>query len=52
MEMKELLGAVTNYGFPIILSWYLLLRMERKLDTLSNNIQELANSIKLQGKLS
>ena len=50
--MKEILGAVTNYGFPIILSWYLLLRMERKLDTLSTNIQELANSIKLQRKLS
>ncbi len=38
--------AVANYGFPMILSWYLLARMEAKIDKLSSHIEALADSIK------
>ena len=32
MEAQELFTAIGNFGFPIVLSWYLLLRMEQRLD--------------------
>ena len=36
---------IANYGFPIILSWYLLSRMETKLDKLSANIESLTHTL-------
>lgn len=45
MEGKEFFEAIRDFGFPIFVSWYLLVRMEAKLDKLSENIAVLANSI-------
>lgn len=43
--MEEILTQIGNYGFPIIVSVYLLIRMEAKLDQLSNTIGELKEAI-------
>lgn len=40
-----LLSQVANYGFPMVLSWYLLVRMEGRLDKLTDSINGLARSI-------
>jgi hypothetical protein len=40
--MEELLKAVGNLGFPIAVAAYLLIRIESKLDSLSNSINKLA----------
>jgi len=45
MEGKEFFEAVRDFGFPIFVSWYLLVRMEAKLDKLSANIEVLARTI-------
>lgn len=42
MEVEQLTNAVANYGFPMIVSCYLLIRMETKIERLSNNIEALA----------
>lgn len=36
---------ITNVGFPIALSMYLLVRIEGKLNTLSNSIDTLSKNI-------
>lgn len=46
MEAEQILTGVANYGFPICISWYLLVRMEGKLDKLSLNIDNLTVSVK------
>lgn len=38
---KFLIDAVSNFGFPIIITLYLLVRFERKIDLLRNSIEEL-----------
>lgn len=43
--MEDILIGIGNYGFPIIITGYLLLRMEGKLDNLSNSINELSKNI-------
>ena len=40
MEAQKLFTAIGNFGFPIVLSWYLLLRMEQRLDKLGGAIVE------------
>jgi hypothetical protein len=40
MTMAELFAAVSNFGFPIVISIFLLLRFENKLEKLSDNIQK------------
>ena len=45
MGMEEIFTAVSQYGFPMALSWYLLARMESKLDKLSVGIAELSRVI-------
>lgn len=45
MEYTNLLNAVADYGFPMIVSSYLLVRMEAKLDRLSENIDRLTQAI-------
>lgn len=44
--MEELIAQVANVGFPIIVSIFLLVRVETKLDELTISINDLANSIK------
>lgn len=41
----ELIEMIQNLGFPIFLSIYLLVRFEKKIDTLDNTINLLNTSI-------
>ncbi|MCT4507674.1 MAG: YvrJ family protein [Tepidibacter sp.] len=51
--MNELLGLVSNVGFPIVLSIYLLTRIEEKLENLTQSINKLNNVIsKIESKKS
>lgn len=43
--MEDLLGSIANLGFPIVLSIYLLVRIEGKLDQLTESIVSLSESI-------
>lgn len=43
--MEDFFTAITNFGFPIVLSAYLLLRFEKKLDDLTQSIDKLDGSI-------
>lgn len=43
--MEELLIQVGNYGFPILITIYLLMRMENKLTSLTESITELSKNI-------
>ena len=45
MEVTEMLIAAANYGFPMLVSCYLLVRMENKIDQLSTNIDALTRVI-------
>ncbi|MFA7132719.1 MAG: YvrJ family protein [Bacteroidales bacterium] len=46
MDFQEILLAVGNYGFPIVVSGYLLLRMEKTVNTLSGDVRDLKETIK------
>lgn len=43
--MDDLVNVISNVGFPIAISAYLLLRLEGKIDTLAGNIGDLARVI-------
>lgn len=43
--MEEMLKLVGNFGFPIAVSAYLLVRIEGKLNELSSSIMELAKAV-------
>jgi len=43
--MDSLLNQIANLGFPIVLSIYLLVRVEGKLEKLSESINELSKVI-------
>ncbi|MDO4712176.1 MAG: YvrJ family protein [Peptostreptococcaceae bacterium] len=40
--MEEMLQQVANFGFPMVLSIYLLVRLESKMENLSASIQRLS----------
>jgi len=42
----ELLEIVSNLGFPIALSIYLLVRLENRMETLAERIKDLGEAIK------
>ena len=44
-KMEEMLSSVANLGFPIVISIYLLVRIEGKLNQLTESIVELSNAI-------
>ncbi|MDD3840807.1 MAG: YvrJ family protein [Clostridia bacterium] len=44
--MDEILQGVANFGFPIIVSAYLLIRMETKMENLQKAIVDLSHTIK------
>ncbi|BES66442.1 YvrJ family protein [Gottschalkiaceae bacterium SANA] len=48
--MEEMMGAVGNVGFPIAVSIYLLVRVENKMDKLTQSIQELSKVIQVMQK--
>lgn len=41
MEFERLLSAAADYGFPMLVSSYLLVRMEDRIEKLSANIESL-----------
>ena len=43
--MKELVDLIANIGFPIAISIYLLVRIEIKLEGLTNSINNLSQTI-------
>jgi len=51
--MDELLKAIANWGFPIVVSVYLLVRIETKLDSLEEAIKELSLTLaRINGTIS
>jgi len=44
--MEGIVSLVGNVGFPIAVSIYLLVRIEGKMENLTNSINSLTNSIK------
>ncbi len=40
-DLTILLGQAAQYGFPMVISWYLLVRMEDKLEQLTSSIDAL-----------
>ena len=45
MEVSEVFGFIKDFGFPMVLSWFLLVRMENKLAGLTEVIGELSCNI-------
>lgn len=43
--MEEMLRQVANFGFPMVLSVYLLVRLEAKIDSLSVSIYKLTDAV-------
>ncbi|GAA0109328.1 YvrJ family protein [Clostridium tertium] len=43
--MEEIVNLVANLGFPIAISLYLLIRIEGKLESLTNSINNLSQTI-------
>ncbi|MCL6560284.1 MAG: YvrJ family protein [Firmicutes bacterium] len=43
--MQEIVAQVANVGFPIVVSIYLLVRVEAKIESLTNSINELSKVI-------
>ncbi len=41
--MEQIIDIIGNVGFPISISLYLLIRIEGKLETLTNSINNLSN---------
>lgn len=46
--MDQLLMSAANYGFPMVVTAYLLVRIEGKITTLENSIQALTRAIEKQ----
>ena len=44
--MEQIFSMIESLGFPIVLSMYLLLRFEKKIDSLNATIMQLSESIK------
>nr|WP_209812956.1 YvrJ family protein [Ammoniphilus resinae] len=45
MEAFDRIPLISNLGFPIFVSWYLLTRVERKIDALATSITEMTQVI-------
>lgn len=43
--MEEVFGYISNLGFPIALSIYLLVRLESKMDRLTDSIENLSKAL-------
>ena len=52
-EISEVFGFIKDFGFPVVLSWFLLVRMENKLAGLTDVIGELScNIVALRGDVA
>jgi hypothetical protein len=47
--MEQLFGMIANMGFPIVVSVYLLVRIENRIESLAKSIQVLAQAISEMG---
>ena len=45
METTQVFSFIKDFGFPVVLSWFLLVRMENKLANLTDVIGELSRNI-------
>ncbi len=45
MDIDKLLSAAADYGFPMLVSSYLLVRMEGKIEKLSASIEKLNTAL-------
>ena len=45
MELNELITLVANVGFPVAVSTYLLIRLEKQITTLTSSINKLGTII-------
>ncbi|NLY60115.1 MAG: YvrJ family protein [Clostridiales bacterium] len=43
--MEQMLGFVANLGFPIVVSVYLLVRIENRMESLTESIHQLAKAV-------
>ncbi|NLC43846.1 MAG: YvrJ family protein [Clostridiales bacterium] len=43
--MEPILGMIADIGFPIAISVYLLVRIEKKMESLTTSIQSLTDAI-------
>ncbi|MBT2281208.1 YvrJ family protein [Priestia megaterium] len=43
--MEQWLNLIGNFGFPIVVTFYLLLRFEKKIDYLTEAINKIATNI-------
>lgn len=43
--MDDMVNLISNVGFPIAITMFLLLKMDKKIDTLSSSIVNLSNSV-------
>jgi hypothetical protein len=43
--MEQVLGLVANLGFPIVVSVYLLVRIENRMESLTESIHRLAEAV-------
>ena len=39
MDLEIFFEALSNYGFPVVVAGYLLMRFENKIDSLTNSIE-------------
>ena len=44
--MNEIIAGISNVGFPVVLSLFLILRFEKKIDELTKAITELVAKLK------
>jgi hypothetical protein len=49
-DLPQWISILGNFGFPICITMYLLIRVEKKLDNLTNGITQLTEVIKEKGK--
>ncbi|MBU8590191.1 YvrJ family protein [Priestia megaterium] len=45
IKIEQWLNLIGNFGFPIVVTFYLLLRFEKKIDHLTEAINKIATSI-------
>jgi len=45
MEAFDPIPLISNLGFPIFVSWYLLTRVESKMEALTDSITEMTKAI-------
>ena len=41
MEVNELMNLIVNNGFPVAMSYYLLIRLEKQINSLAGSINKL-----------